>query len=227
MSTNMRMSTKPIMIIIKITPPKRQDGHHDEGEDHHGHSHAPGSPDPHVWVSPLAMRSHGLDRRRRTERTAPRLRGRFPPPTTPRPWRNHQCRRRRRRKRTRRRCRSALSWYSTRRGAISQTPTACARWRSRRAARSRARRTCIRIVDEAKEHAIKVIFVQAQFSQRAAKAIAEDIRRRRSSRSIRWPTTGRRTRGLSAPLSPPPCANRNGSRHRESGHRLRGRQFPL
>lgn len=32
-----------------------------------------------------------------------------------------------------------------------------------------------RIVDEAREHDIKVVFVQAQFSQRSAKAIAEDI----------------------------------------------------
>jgi zinc transport system substrate-binding protein len=36
---------------------EHHDEHHDEAAGHDGHDHAAGAPDPHVWVSPLLMRT--------------------------------------------------------------------------------------------------------------------------------------------------------------------------
>lgn len=150
-----------------------EDGHHDEGEEHHGHSHAPGSPDPHVWVSPLAMRAmastvvdvlsklrpdFASDFRRNYAKTVATINAvdaDVARDLASVPQRVFMV--------------FHPAWgyfadaYGLRQMAIET------------GGKEPSPQDMHRIVDEAREHDIKVIFVQAQFSQRAAKAIAEDV----------------------------------------------------
>jgi len=150
-----------------------EDEHHDEGEEHEGHSHAAGSPDPHVWVSPLAMRAMAstvvdvLSKLRpefaadfrgnyaKTVETINVVDAQAAHALAAVPQRTFMV--------------FHPAWgyfadaYGLRQMAIET------------GGKEPSPQDMHRIIDEAREHDIKVIFVQAQFSQRAAKAIAEDI----------------------------------------------------
>ena len=150
-----------------------KDGHHDEGEGHHGHSHAPGSPDPHVWVSPLTMRTMASTVVDVLSELRPGFADDFR--------------------------RNYAKTVETINAVDSETARILATVPQRTfmvfhpawgyyAAASGLRQMAIetggkepspkdmhRIVDAARANNIKVIFVQAQFSQRAARAIAADV----------------------------------------------------
>lgn len=150
-----------------------EDGHHDESEEHRGHSHAPGSPDPHVWVSPLAMRAMAStvvdvlsDRRpafaaefrrnyAKTVATINAVDADVARDLASVPQRVFMV------------FHPAWGYFADAYGLRQMAIETGGKEPSPQDMR--------RIVDEAREHAIKVIFVQAQFSQRAAKAIAGDI----------------------------------------------------
>jgi len=147
--------------------------HHDEAADHEGHHHEAGAPDPHVWVSPLTMRTMAstvfeeLSERRpdfaedfrsnyaATVATINAVDADIASDLASVPQRTFMV------------FHPAWGYFADAYGLHQMS--------IEMGGNEPSPQDMHKIVDAARAHDIKVIFVQSQFSQRSAQAIAEDL----------------------------------------------------